>query len=153
MAPVLKTGRAQALVGSNPTPSANLVSGFCLDLRSYEGKARERGFKCASANTARDEIFHVPSREAELALEGLVAIEPAFAEFIGPWAAGAIVIVALRQERGELFGAGRVDGRDAVFSNDECGIAVVAFGKDAFPAKNREFECALEFVAVGHGHA
>jgi hypothetical protein len=29
----------------------------------------------------------------------------------------------------------------------------VAFGKDAFPAKNREFECALEFVAVGHGHA
>ncbi len=25
MAPVLKTGRAQALVGSNPTPSANLL--------------------------------------------------------------------------------------------------------------------------------
>ena len=26
MAPVLKTGRAQALVGSNPTPSANHVA-------------------------------------------------------------------------------------------------------------------------------
>ena len=30
MAPVLKTGRAQALVGSNPTPSANSIA----DLRS-----------------------------------------------------------------------------------------------------------------------
>jgi hypothetical protein len=26
MAPVLKTGRAQALVGSNPTPSANSIA-------------------------------------------------------------------------------------------------------------------------------
>ena len=28
MAPVLKTGRAQALVGSNPTPSASSISDF-----------------------------------------------------------------------------------------------------------------------------
>jgi hypothetical protein len=37
MAPVLKTGRAQALVGSNPTPSASSVS-----ILDFELKARPR---------------------------------------------------------------------------------------------------------------
>jgi hypothetical protein len=34
MAPVLKTGRAQALVGSNPTPSAKLIFRFRLLIRN-----------------------------------------------------------------------------------------------------------------------
>src|SRR5437868_9066839 len=35
MAPVLKTGRAQALVGSNPTPSADLSFDFRLRGRTF----------------------------------------------------------------------------------------------------------------------
>jgi hypothetical protein len=35
MAPVLKTGRAKALVGSNPTPSAILISDFGLRIAEW----------------------------------------------------------------------------------------------------------------------
>jgi hypothetical protein len=42
MAPVLKTGRAQALVGSNPTPSASSISDF--------------GFRISELHSTRDEV-------------------------------------------------------------------------------------------------
>src|SRR5437764_8400331 len=46
MAPVLKTGRAQALVGSNPTPSADLSFDFRLRGRTFSTARYVHGNLC-----------------------------------------------------------------------------------------------------------
>ena len=62
MAPVLKTGRAQALVGSNPTPSANISDCPLSVNRGCNTRVRARRFERSSTGGAR----HAPGFQSRL---------------------------------------------------------------------------------------
>ena len=71
MAPVLKTGRAKALVGSNPTPSALLIAGCGLRIADWaqDSGGDEISGKQADQHRANDvgEVMscNVHSRECD----------------------------------------------------------------------------------------
>ena len=64
MAPVLKTGRAKALVGSNPTPSAILVSDCGLRISEWaqDSGSDETSGQHADQHSAND-VGEVVSRD------------------------------------------------------------------------------------------
>ena len=57
MAPVLKTGRAQALVGSNPTPSASLI--FDFRFSSVDWEIHPASDKIGHAGSNQNRGYHI----------------------------------------------------------------------------------------------
>ena len=57
MAPVLKTGRAKVLVGSNPTPSANPISDFRFPISDWgEDPVRDEVRRHKANESSADDI-------------------------------------------------------------------------------------------------